>query len=299
MPIHNEPPRKEDTPPQPEHVLRTRSIRSGAVVIGAAAPPLVIAGPDSLEGAELVLEIARELKRLATKHSLTVVFKGSYDKANRSSPASYRGPGLRHGLEMLRQVKEEVGLPVTSDVHTVEEVATAAETLDIIQIPAFLCRQNDLLCAAGSTGRIVNIKRGPFLPPWSATQRVRAATGDETPGVVVTERGTTFGHGDLVNDFRVIVQMRQEGIPVIYDACHSVQKPAALGTRSGGQRELIPFLARAAAGVGCDGFFFEVHPDPDAALCDGPSSLRLDALSPLLSDLVAIDSIARGLEESV
>ena len=235
------------------------------------------------------------MKRLAAKHSLTIVFKGSYDKANRSSHSSYRGPGLRRGLEILRQVKDETGLPVTSDVHTAEEAEQVAEVLDIVQIPAFLCRQNDLLKAAGLTGRVVNIKRGPFLPPWSAMDRVRAATGPDTPGVVLTERGTTFGHGDLVNDFRVIVQMRREGIPVIYDASHSVQQPAALGGKSGGKRDLIPFLARAAAGVGCDGFFFEVHPDPDAALCDGPNSLPLGALDDLLTSLVAIDSISRGL----
>lgn len=227
------------------------------------------------------------------------MFKGSYDKANRSSHTSYRGPGLRRGLELLRQVKDEVGLPVTSDIHSVPEAEQAADVLDIIQIPAFLCRQNDLLRAAGATGRIVNIKRGPFLPPWSAADRVRAATGPATPGVILTERGTTFGHGDLVNDFRVIVQMREQGIPVVYDASHSVQQPAALGAKSGGRRDLIPFLARGAAGVGCDGFFFEVHPDPDAALCDGPNSLYLDALGPLLTSLVAIDSISRGLGESV
>lgn len=275
--------------------LHTRPIRSGPIVIGGREPPLIIAGPDSLESEQLVLEIATELKRLAAKHSLTVVFKGSYDKANRSSHTSYRGPGLRRGLELLRQIREQVGLPVTSDVHTSEEAHKAGEVLDMIQVPAFLCRQNDLLRAAGATGRIVNIKRGQFLPPWSAADRVRAATGPDTPGVILTERGTTFGHGDLVNDFRGVVQIRQEGIPVVYDASHSVQQPAALGGKSGGKRELIPFLARAAAGAGCDGFFFEVHPDPDAALCDGPSSLRLDALDGLLASLVAIDAIARGL----
>ena len=275
--------------------MQTKPIRSGPIAIGGKEPPLIIAGPDSLESTELVLEVATEMKRLATKHSLTIVFKGSYDKANRSSHRSYRGPGLRRGLEILRQVKDETGLPVTSDVHTTEEAEKVADVLDIVQIPAFLCRQNDLLKAAGVTGRIVNIKRGPFLPPWSAMDRVQAATGPETPGVVLTERGTTFGHGDLVNDFRVIVQMRAEGIPVIYDASHSVQQPAALGGKSGGKRDLIPFLARAAAGVGCDGFFFEVHPDPEAALCDGPNSLPLGALDDLLTSLVAIDSISRGL----
>lgn len=274
--------------------MHTDPIRSGPIAIGGKERPLLIAGPDSLESEGLVLEVASELKRLAAKHSITVVFKGSYDKANRSSHTSYRGPGLRRGLELLRLVKEKVGLPVTSDVHSVEEAEQVGEVLDIVQIPAFLCRQNDLLRAAGATGRIVNIKRGPFLAPWSAMDRVRAATGPGTPGVVITERGTTFGHGDLVSDFRVIVQIRREGIPVIYDASHSVQQPAALGGRSGGRRDLIPFLARAAAGAGCDGFFFEVHPDPDAALCDGPNSLPLGDLDELLASLIAIDAIARA-----
>ncbi|MBI4601547.1 MAG: 3-deoxy-8-phosphooctulonate synthase [Planctomycetes bacterium] len=275
--------------------MRTRKIESGGIAIGGDAPPLVIAGPDSLEGDEVVLEISRALRSIGERLRVGVVFKGSYDKANRSSHRSYRGPGLERGLAMLRRVREETGLRVTSDVHSVEEALRAAETLDIVQVPAFLSRQNDLLRAAGESGKIVNIKKGPFLAPWHARQRVEAAAGPRTPGVIVTERGTTFGHGDLVNDFRGVVQIRSEGIPVVYDASHSVQRPGGLGDRSGGNREWIPFLARAAAGAGCDGLFFEVHPRPDDALCDGPSSLSLAALEPLLEQIVAIDRIARGL----
>ena len=272
--------------------IETRKISAGGVVVGGGAPPLILAGPDTLESLDLALDIARYLRQLASELSLPFVFKGSYDKANRSSHLSYRGPGLEGGLQILRKVREETGLPVTSDVHSPEEALEAGSVLDIVQIPAFLSRQNDLLQAAARTGKIVNIKKGQFLAPWSVPHRVAAATGPDTPGVLVTERGTTFGHGDLVNDFRGVVEIRSRGVPVIYDASHSVQKPGALGDRSGGNREWIPFLARAAAGAGCDGFFFEVHPSPDAALVDGPSALPLSELRPLLEDLRAIHAVS-------
>jgi 2-dehydro-3-deoxyphosphooctonate aldolase (KDO 8-P synthase) len=274
--------------------LRAREIRAGPVVIGGSAPPLIIAGPDTLESEPLALLIARALAEIASRLKLALVFKGSYDKANRSSARSYRGPGMVEGLRILRKVREATGLPVTSDVHSVAEVEPAAEVLDIIQIPALLCRQNDLLRAAGQTGRLVNIKKGQFLAPDEVPNRVEAATGPRTPGVIVTERGTTFGYHELVNDMKGLPRIRAAGIPVVFDATHSVQSPGGLGDRSGGSREIIPFLARAAAGAGCDGFFFEVHPEPEKALCDGPSSLWLRDLEPLLRDLVAIDRIARG-----
>lgn len=274
--------------------IATKKVSSGGVTIGGDAPPLVIAGPDTLESEGLAFQIASELARLRDRLSLAFVFKGSYDKANRSSHLSYRGPGLREGLALLERVKERFGLPVTTDVHTVEEAREVGRVADVVQIPAFLCRQNDLLRAAAETGRIVNIKKGQFLPPWSAPHRVAAATGPSTPGAVITERGTTFGHGDLVNDFRGVVEIRSLGIPVVYDASHSVQKPGARGDRSGGAQDLIPHLARAAAGAGCDGFFFEVHPRPEDALCDAESALRLDLLEDLLRDILAIDRVARG-----
>jgi 2-dehydro-3-deoxyphosphooctonate aldolase (KDO 8-P synthase) len=275
--------------------LRTRAIRSGSISAGGDAPPLLIAGPDTLESEGLALEIARALREIAGRLRIPCVFKGSYDKANRSSSRSYRGPGIEEGLRILRAVKEATGLPVTSDVHAVAEVDLAAPVLDIIQIPAFLCRQNDLLRRAGESGRIVNIKKGQFLAPDQVPHRVEAATGPRTPGVLVTERGTTFGYHDLVVDMKSIPRIRAAGVPVIFDGSHSVQAPGGLGDRSGGARELIPFLARAAAGAGVDGFFFEVHPDPDEALCDGPNSLPLADLEPLLRELIAIDRIARGM----
>jgi 2-dehydro-3-deoxyphosphooctonate aldolase (KDO 8-P synthase) len=275
--------------------LRTRPVRSGPIQVGGDLPPLLIAGPDTLESESLALEIASFLRGLAGRLGIPVVFKGSYDKANRSSSRSYRGPGLAEGLRILAKVREATGLPVTSDVHSVEEVDAAAAVLDIIQIPAFLCRQNDLLARAGATGRVVNIKKGQFLAPDQVANRVEAATGPRTPGVLVTERGTTFGYHDLVNDMKSIPRMRAAGAPVIFDASHSVQAPGGLGDRSGGARELIPFVARAAAGAGVDGFFFEVHPDPDRARCDGPNSLPLGDLEALAAELIAIDRVARAL----
>jgi 2-dehydro-3-deoxyphosphooctonate aldolase (KDO 8-P synthase) len=280
-----------------ERHLRTREVRAGSVRAGGAAPLLIIAGPDTLESESLALEIAGALREIAARLGVCAVFKGSYDKANRSSPRSYRGPGLTEGLRILKAVRAG-GLPVTSDVHSPAEAATAAEVLDIIQIPAFLCRQNDLLRAAGATGRVVNVKKGQFLAPDEVPLRVEAATGPGTPGVLVTERGTCFGYHELVNDMKGIARIRARGIPLVFDASHSVQAPGALGDRSGGSRELIAPLARAAAGAGCDGFFFEVHPDPDRALCDGPSTLPLAELEPLLEELIAIDRIARGLSRS-
>ena len=273
----------------------TPLLTSGSLAVGAKSPPLIIAGPDSLESEELALTIATELVRLQDKLQVPFVFKGSYDKANRSSHLSYRGPGIEAGLNILARVQQETGLPVTSDVHSPEEVSQAAEVLDILQVPAFLCRQNDLLQACGATGKLVNIKKGQFLDPANIPARAAAATGQETPGVLITERGTTFGHGDLVNDFRGIPIMRESGFCVIFDATHSVQKPGALGDRSDGKREMIPHLARAAAGTGCDGFFFEVHPEPDEALCDGPNSLHLDQFEALLCQVIEIDRIARQL----
>lgn len=273
----------------------TPLITIGNLAIGADSPALIIAGPDSLESEELALQIGSELARLQEKLQVPFVFKGSYDKANRSSHLSYRGPGLEEGMEILSKVREKTGLALTSDVHTVEEARRAAEVLDILQVPAFLCRQNDLLQACASTGKIVNLKKGQFLAPANIPARAAAATGPQTPGVLVTERGTSFGHGDLVNDFRGIPLIREAGFCVIFDATHSVQQPGALGDRSDGNRAMIPHLARAAAGIGCDGFFFEVHPCPDEALCDGPNSLQLDQFEELLEQVIELDRIARRL----
>jgi 2-dehydro-3-deoxyphosphooctonate aldolase (KDO 8-P synthase) len=273
--------------------IQTPEICFGNIRVGGDAPALIISGPDSLESRDLALEIARHLADIADRLDITAVFKGSYYKANRSSHESYRGPGLEEGLRILEAVRAETGLPVTSDVHSPDEALAAGEVLDIIQIPAFLCRQNDLLQAAAKTGKIVNIKKGQFLSPHEVKGRVAAATGPNTPGVLVTERGSFFGYGELVNDMKSVPRIRSEGVPLIFDVSHSVQRPAALGNRSGGDSELIPHLARAAAGAGCDGYFFEVHPEPEKSLCDGPSSLVLSQLESLLEDLIAIDRISR------
>jgi len=275
--------------------IQTPEFSSGTIRVGGQAPPLVIAGPDSLESLDLALTIARHLADLADRLDITAVFKGSYYKANRSSHESYRGPGLREGLSILEAVRSETGLAVTSDVHDPEEAIVAGEILDLIQIPALLCRQNDLLQAAAKTGKMVNIKKGQFLSPFEIKGRVAAATGPETPGVLITERGTFFGYGEIVNDIRSVPRIRAQGVPLIFDVSHSVQRPAALGNRSGGDAELIPHVARAAAGAGSDGYFFEVHPEPENALCDGPSSLQLNHLEPLIEDLVAIDRVSRSM----
>ena len=252
----------------------TAKIQIADFVIGDGTL-LLIAGPCVIESAAATLEIARTLRDYARELDLPLIFKASFDKANRTSYSSYRGPGLETGLEILARVKAEVGLPVLSDVHQVSDVAPAAGVLDVLQIPAFLCRQTDLLVAAARTGKVVNIKKGQFLAPWDmqpVMEKVRAAGNDR---IILTERGVTFGYNNLVVDFRSLPLMRGLGCPVVLDVTHSVQLPGGQGTCSGGQREFIAPLARAAVAVGVDGLFMEVHPDPAQALCDGPNSLPL------------------------
>lgn len=256
---------------------------------------VMIAGPCVIESAAACLEIARALKEYARELSLPLIFKASYDKANRTSVTSYRGPGLDAGLEILARVKGEVGLPVLSDVHQVSEVEPAARVLDVLQIPAFLCRQTDLLVAAAKSGKPVNIKKGQFLAPWdmgAAVDKVRSAGNTK---IFLTERGASFGYNNLVVDFRSLPIMRGLGCPVVLDVTHSVQLPGGQGTCSGGQREFIPFLARAGVAVGVDALFMEVHPDPDAAKCDGPNSLPLQEVLPLWRELQGLHRFLRGL----
>ncbi|MBN1418834.1 MAG: 3-deoxy-8-phosphooctulonate synthase [Planctomycetes bacterium] len=274
--------------------IRTEEIRQAEIRVGGDAPLLLVAGPDVIESEAFAMETAAALRDIAGRLEVTFVFKASYDKANRSSPDSFRGPGAREGLRILARIRRELEIPVTTDIHGPEQVPAAAEVVDILQIPAFLCRQNDLLATAGRTGKIVNVKKGQFLAPEDMAGRARAATPPGGPRkVVVTERGTTFGYRYLVNDMQALPIIRANGIPLIFDASHSVQRPGGLGDRSGGARDMVPVVARAAAGAGCDGFFFEVHPDPERALCDGPSSLPLGDLEALARDLVAIDRISR------
>ena len=254
---------------------------------------VLIAGPCVIESASATLEIARALRDIAGELALPLIFKASFDKANRTALKSYRGPGLEQGLEILARVKAEVGLPLLSDVHEVAQVAPAAEVLDVLQIPAFLCRQTDLVVAAAKTGKVVNIKKGQFLAPWDlqpVVDKARAAGNDQ---IILTERGVTFGYNNLVVDFRSLPIMRGLGCPVVLDVTHSVQLPGGQGTCSGGQREFIAPLARAAVAVGVDGLFMEVHADPAKALCDGPNSLPLKEILPLWRELKALHEFLR------
>ncbi|MFH1596238.1 MAG: 3-deoxy-8-phosphooctulonate synthase [Pseudomonadota bacterium] len=249
---------------------------------------VMIAGPCVIESESATLEIARALKEISGELSLPLIFKASYDKANRTSLTSYRGPGLTQGLEILARVQAEVGLPVLSDVHRVSEVAPAARVLDVLQIPAFLSRQTDLVVAAAATGKVVNLKKGQFLAPWDMKQVVEKARSTGNRQILLTERGTMFGYNNLVVDFRSLPLLKELGCPVVLDVTHSVQLPGGQGTCSGGQRQFIPALARAGVAVGVDALFMEVHPDPERARCDGPNSLPLTDVLPLWRELKAL-----------
>jgi 2-dehydro-3-deoxyphosphooctonate aldolase (KDO 8-P synthase) len=236
---------------------------------------------------------AGKLAGIARGHGIPFIFKASYDKANRSSISSYRGPGIEEGLRILSKVSEEFGVPVLSDIHSPEEAHAAAEVLDVLQIPAFLCRQTDLIVAAASTKKPVNIKKGQFMSPQEMSNVAEKAASCGNDSIMLTERGTTFGYNYLVNDFRALQIMGDSGCPVIYDATHSVQRPGGQGDRSGGESRFVPCLSRAAVAAGCDGLFLEVHEDPEKALSDGPNMLRFDLLDDLLSVIVKIEQAVR------
>ncbi len=267
-------------------------VKTGPVSIGRGCPLLLIAGPCVIEDYKTTFEIARFLKELTASLSMGFIFKASYDKANRTSISSYRGPGLDKGIDILGQIKKELDIQIISDVHSVEEIAEASQILDIIQIPAFLCRQTDLITAVAGTGKVVNIKKGQFMAPWDMANVVDKATASGSHQILLTERGVMFGYNNLVVDFRGLKIMQDMGWPVIFDATHSIQLPGGSGSSSGGQREFAPVLAKAAVAVGVDGLFMEVHPDPDKALCDGPNSLPLDSLAELLARFKAIRTAA-------
>jgi 2-dehydro-3-deoxyphosphooctonate aldolase (KDO 8-P synthase) len=269
-------------------------IKTGDIVIGRGAPLVLISGPCVIENYETTREIAGILKEITARLEMPLIFKASYDKANRTSAAAFRGPGLNDGLRVLKEIKEEFGIPILSDVHRIREIPLAARILDIIQIPAFLCRQTDVIIEVAKTGKPVNIKKGQFLAPWDMVNVVEKITSAGNRRILITERGTMFGYNNLVVDFRSFIIMREIGYPVIFDATHSVQLPGGAGTSSGGQREYAPVLARAAAAAGVDGIFMEVHSNPDEALCDGPNSLKLDTISELLFQLKSIHSISNG-----
>jgi 2-dehydro-3-deoxyphosphooctonate aldolase (KDO 8-P synthase) len=250
----------------------------------------LIAGPCVIESEEQVLNLACSLSGMARELGVPLIFKASYDKANRSSISSFRGPGLKKGLEIMKRIKEEAGVAVTSDIHEPSQAEPASKILDLIQIPAFLCRQTDLLTAAASTGKPVNIKKGQYLAPWDMANAVEKARTVGCKHVFLTERGSCFGYNTLVNDMRSIPRMRSLGCPVVFDATHSVQKPGGLGHATGGEAEMIPVLARAAVAAGCDGVFFETHEEPEKALSDGPNMIKIKELKTLIAELLRIRS---------
>lgn len=273
--------------------------RGGHVEIGNELPLVLIAGPCVIENEEHALRTATRLREITEEEGVRFVYKSSWDKANRTSADAHRGPGMEEGLRVLERVREVVGCPVTTDVHEPGQCGTVAEVVDLLQVPAFLCRQTDLLRAAAAAGRPVNVKRGQFLAPWDAEHVVGKLRSARPRGpVLLTERGTTFGHGDLVVDLRAIETMKRTGCPVVFDATHSVQRPGAGGGSTGGSREFIAPLARAAVAVGVAALFLEVHEDPDRAPCDGPCMLPLDELPDLLFGLVEHDAIRKRVFET-
>jgi 2-dehydro-3-deoxyphosphooctonate aldolase (KDO 8-P synthase) len=268
--------------------------------VGDMARPFLIAGPCVIESAALCLQVAAHLARLRDRLGITVVFKASFDKANRSAHTSFRGPGLHEGLEILHRVRAETGLPLLTDIHAIDQIAAVAQVVDVLQTPAFLARQTDLIMAAAASGRPVNIKKAQFMAPGDMAQvvaKARAAAraaGHDDQAFAVCERGTAFGYHNLVVDMRGLVEMRETGCPVVFDATHSVQLPGALGGSSGGQREYVAPLARAAAAVGVAGLFMETHPDPDHALSDGPNAVPLDQIDTLVETLLRVAQAAHG-----
>lgn len=266
----------------------------GTVRFGNALPLAVIAGPCQLESRAHALEVAGALKEMAERLGIGLVYKTSFDKANRTSAGAQRGLGLEKSLPIFAEIRESLGLPVLTDVHDAAQCADVAQAVDILQIPAFLCRQTDLLLAAAATGRVVNVKKGQFLAPWDMANVLDKIVGGGNPNVLLTDRGTSFGYNTLVSDFRGLPIMARTGAPVIFDATHSVQQPGGQGTSSGGQREFVPVLSRAAVAVGVAGLFIETHPDPDHAPSDGPNMVPLKEFEPLLRNLMALDALSKA-----
>ncbi len=271
------------------------TVTVGGVSFGNSLPLALIAGPCQLESRQHALECAAAIKEIATRRGIGVVFKTSFDKANRTSIKGARGIGLEAALPIFAEIRETFGMPVLTDVHEIEQCAPVAEAVDVLQIPAFLCRQTDLLVAAAQTGRVVNVKKGQFLAPWDMANVVAKITDSGNADVLVTERGASFGYNTLVTDMRALPIMAETtGAPVIFDATHSVQQPGGKGSSSGGQREFVPVLARAAVAVGVAGVFIETHPDPDHAPSDGPNMVPLNAFEALVARLQAFDAIAKS-----
>ena len=275
--------------------MPTKLIQVGNVSIGGNGPLAVIAGPCVIESKESALRHAAALKQCADRVGVPYIFKASYDKANRSSADSFRGLGLEKGLAILAEVKAKIGVPVLTDVHEAAQVAAVKEVADILQIPAFLCRQTDFVVAVAQSGRVVNVKKGQFLAPWDMRNVIDKILATGNQQILVTERGASFGYNNLVSDMRSLVVMREMGYPVVFDATHSLQLPGGLGTASGGERKYIPALARAGVATGVDALFMEVHENPDQALSDGPNSLALVNFEALISKVKEIDALVKGL----
>lgn len=269
-------------------------VQIGDITMGGEQPFVLIAGPCVLEDLDKARSIAESLVSTCAHLGINLIFKGSYDKANRTSVESFRGPGIEKGLEILARIKDEFNVPVVSDVHATEEVSAAAQVLDVIQIPAFLCRQTDLLVAAGESGKVVNVKKGQFQAPWDMQHVVGKVKSTGNSDIVLTERGASFGYNNLVVDMRSLPIMRGLGCPVVFDATHAVQLPGGSGGSSGGQREYVAALSRAAVAVGIDGLFWEVYDEPEKARCDGPNSLRLLDLEAMLRPLLEIDKVVKN-----
>ncbi len=273
--------------------MKTKNVRIADITIGKGNPIALIAGPCVIESRESALTHAKRLKEITEKAGVPFIFKSSYDKANRSSMDSYRGPGLEEGLKILKEVRDEVGVPVLSDVHDVTEVALAAAVIDVLQIPAFLCRQTDLLLEAAGTGKPVNVKKGQFMSPREMDNVITKIESTGNENILLTERGSTFGYNMLINDFRGIIQMGETGYPVVYDATHSVQMPGGKGSSSGGESKYVLPLSKAAVAVGCDVLFVEVHENPDKAMSDGPNMLKLSDLAEYLEQIKKIEKAVR------
>jgi 2-dehydro-3-deoxyphosphooctonate aldolase (KDO 8-P synthase) len=272
----------------------SKTIQIGKIKIGGLNPVVLIAGPCVIESQTSALRHAKILKDMTERFDIPFIYKSSYDKANRTSIDSYRGPGLKSGLKILKRIKDEFDVPVLSDVHCVSQISAAAKVLDIIQIPAFLSRQTDLIIAAARTGKVVNVKKGQFLAPWDMRHAIRKAESAGNHRIILTERGVSFGYNNLVSDFRSVLIMKGFGYPVIYDATHSVQTPAGKGSTSGGERNFIPYLSMAAVACGVDGLFIETHENPDRAPSDGPNMVKLAEFEDMLIKVKRVEQAVRG-----
>ena len=271
-----------------------KQINMGDFVIGDKAGFVLIAGPCVLENEKAALDVAQYLQKLTAKLKIPFIFKASYDKANRTSIKSYRGPGIKEGLAILQRIKEKLGVPLLSDVHRFEEIDAAAQVLDVLQVPAFLCRQTDFVMEIAKKARVINVKKGQFLAPGDAANIIAKAKAAGNENIMITERGASFGYNNLIFDVRSLPIIRNMGYPVIFDATHAVQLPGGEGTTSGGERDMVPYLARAAVAASVDGIFLEVHRDPQKALCDGANSLYLSELEELLTMLKKIDNLVKA-----